>query len=113
MLVVDDDPELVASIRQLLTEHGFRVVTARDGSDALRALQHEPPSAIVLDINMPGVDGPTFAREMRQQLRHIPLIVLTGASDPQREADRCNAEAYLRKPFDSADFVRVVRRFAS
>jgi len=62
---------------------------------------------------MPGIDGPTFARELRTRLRRVPLVILTGVPDPKREADRCNAEAFLRKPFDADELVRVVRRFAS
>jgi CheY-like chemotaxis protein len=113
VLIVDDDADTLDVERSILHEHGFRVVTARDGDEAMRALQAEPPAVIVLDIQMPGVDGPAFARELRQQLRHVPLVVLTGAADPRHEADRCNAEAYLSKPFDADELVRVVSRFAA
>lgn len=113
VLLVDDDVDTLDAEQTILREHGFRVSTARDGDEALVALQNDPPAVIVLDIQMPGVDGPSFARELRQQLRHVPLVVLTGAADPRREADRCNAEAYLAKPFDADEFVRVVRRFAA
>lgn len=113
VLIVDDDVETLHAERALLAEHGFRVVEARDGAEALRALQADPPALVVLDIQMPGVDGPTFARELRMALRHVPLVVLTGLADPRREADRCNAEAYLRKPFDADELLQVVRRFAA
>ena len=43
----------------------------------------------------------------------MPLVILTAASDPKREADRCNAEAYLRKPFHAADLLRLVQRFST
>jgi CheY-like chemotaxis protein len=113
VLLVDDDVDTLDAGQSLLRENGFRVNTARDGNEALVALQQDPPAVIVLDIQMPGVDGPAFARELRQQLRHVPLVVLTGAADPRHEADRCNAEAYLAKPFDAEELVRVVRRFAA
>ena len=58
------------------------------------------------------MDGPSFARKLRTALRHVPLVVLTGADDPKHEADRCNAEAYLTKPFDAPELLKVVRRFA-
>ncbi|HEV8229050.1 MAG TPA: response regulator [Candidatus Limnocylindria bacterium] len=112
ILVVDDDDATRAAERAVLTEDGFRVVEARDGAEAMLAIGIEPPSVVVLDIQMPGVDGPAFARELRMALRRVPLVVLTGANDPRREADRCNAEAYLRKPFDAPELVKVVRRFA-
>jgi len=113
VLIVDDDVETLQAERALLADNGFRVIEARDGGEALRVVQADPPAVVVLDIQMPGVDGPTFARELRMALRRVPLIVLTGVADPRREADRCNAEAYLSKPFDAEELVRVVRRFAA
>jgi CheY-like chemotaxis protein len=113
VLVVDDDEATRLAERAVLHDNGFRVVEARDGAEALWFMQHDPPAVIVLDVQMPGVDGPAFARELRMSLRHVPLVILTGARDPRREADRCNAEAYLAKPFDSRELVDVVRRFSS
>lgn len=113
ILVVDDDSAIRDIARQILADHGFRVVEARDGGEAMRAIDIEPPALIVLDVQMPGVDGPTFARELRTRLRRVPLVILTGVPDPKREADRCNAEAFLRKPFDADELVRIVRKFAS
>jgi CheY-like chemotaxis protein len=112
VLVVDDDEATRAAERAVLTEYGFRVIEARDGEEAMRAIRTDPPAVVVLDIQMPGADGPSFARQLRTALRHVPLVVLTGVDDPKREADRCNAEAYLSKPFDAPELVRVVRRFA-
>ena len=113
VLVVDDDEATRRAEREVLHENGFRVVEARDGAEALWYMQHDPPAVVILDVQMPGVDGPSFARELRMSLRHVPLVLLTGAPDPRHEADRCNAEAYLAKPFDSSELVNVVRRFAS
>jgi CheY-like chemotaxis protein len=113
ILIVDDDPDILAAERQVLAEHGFRVREARDGAEALRAMDEELPAMIVLDVQMPGIDGPTFARQLRMGLRHVPLVIVTGVVDPKREADRCNAEAFLRKPFDAEDLLRLVRRFSS
>ena len=113
MLVVDDDDATRAAERAVLAEDGFRVIEARDGAEALAIVQHDPPAVVVLDVQMPGVDGPSFARELRMALRRVPLVILTAAVDPRHEADRCNAEAYLAKPFDASELVRVVRRFAS
>lgn len=114
ILIVDDDLDILEAERQILSDHGYRVVVARDGREAQWAIEAGPPPAvIVLDIQMPGLDGPAFARELRLQLRHVPLVVLTAAGDPRREADRCNAEAYLSKPFDAHTLVELVDRFAA
>jgi CheY-like chemotaxis protein len=113
VLVVDDDAATRAAEHALLRENGFRVIEARDGAEALEMMQTDPPALVVLDVQMPGVDGPSFARQLRMALRHVPLVILTGARDPRHEADRCNAEAYLAKPFDSQALLDVVRRFAT
>ena len=113
VLVVDDDDAIRAAEHELLRDNGFRVVEARDGAEALWVMQHDPPAVVILDVQMPGVDGPSFARELRMGLRHVPLVIVTGASDPRREADRCNAEAFLAKPYDSGALLQVVRKFAS
>src|SRR5213078_550247 len=113
VLIVDDDVETLSVERELLAESGFRVVEARDGAEALRAVQEDPPAVVVLDVQMPGMDGPSFVLELRIALRRVPPVILTGVADPRREADRCNAEAYLSKPFDAQQLVSVVRRFAA
>lgn len=113
VLVVDDDEATRAAERAVLTDDGFRVIEARDGAEAMRVISNDPPALVILDIQMPGVDGPSFARELRMALRRVPLVILTAAMDPKHEADRCNAEAYLTKPFDGPEFLRVVRRFAT
>jgi DNA-binding response OmpR family regulator len=112
VLVVDDDEATRAAERAVLSDDGFRVIEARDGEEAMRAIRSDPPAVVVLDIQMPGTDGPSFARELRMALRHVPLVILTAVDDPKHQADRCNAEAYLRKPFDGPELVKVVRRFA-
>jgi len=113
ILIVDDDKEILAVERAVLTDEGFRVHEAHNGAEALVALEADPPAMIVLDVQMPGMDGPSFARELRMALRRVPLVILTGVADPRREADRCNAEAFLSKPFDAQELVSVVRRFAA
>ncbi len=113
VLVVDDDDDTRAAEHAVLEDSGFRVIEARDGAEAMRRVQQDPPSVVVLDVQMPGVDGPSFARALRMTLRRVPLVILTAAGDPRHEADRCNAEAYLAKPFDANELVRVVRRFST
>jgi DNA-binding response OmpR family regulator len=113
ILIVDDDNDILAAERAVLAEEGFDVREAHDGAEALLALDADPPAMIVLDVQMPGIDGPTFSRELRKRLRHVPLVILTGAADPKHEADLCNAEAYLAKPFHADDLLKLVRRFST
>src|SRR5438477_11573394 len=113
VLIVDDDVETLAAERQLLAESGFRVVEARNGAEALRVVQVDPPALVVLDVQMPGMDGPSFAQELRMALRRVPLVILTGVADPRHEADRCYAEAYLAKTYAATELVHVVLRFSA
>src|SRR5438128_3540464 len=91
VLIVDDDMETLAIERQLLAENGFRVVEARDGEEALRLVQDDPPAVVVLDVQMPGMYGPSFAIELRLALRRVPLVILTCAPVPRRAAGRCHS----------------------
>ena len=96
VLIVDDDVETLSAERELLAENGFRVVEARDGNEALRIVQDDPPAVVVLDVQMPGMDGPSFARELRMTLRRVPLVILTGVADPKSpELARVAAELRL------------------
>lgn len=67
---------------------------------------------MLLDIQMPRMDGRAFAAALRRRLREVPIMVMTGVARPEREADRCNASAVLRKPFNGEELVSLVRRFA-
>ncbi len=86
VLIVDDDPALRDVLSDLLAQDGWRVATAADGQAALAAVEHEKPTAMVLDLMMPHVDGFEVLRTMRQQptTRDVPVIVVT-AKDLTRE----------------------------
>ena len=115
MLIADDEPAARRGVRQLLAAFPDFTVAGecRDGAEVLTALDTLNPHVVCLDIQMPGIDGPSFALALRKGLRHVPLVILTGVDDPKHEADRCNAEAFLSKPFNAPELVKVVRRFAT
>jgi two-component system, sensor histidine kinase and response regulator len=79
LLVVDDDPQVAALIRQLLAGEPYEIVAAADGQEALEIITRQPPEVILLDLLMPRMDGFTVIKHLQQdpQLRHIPVIVLT------------------------------------
>jgi two-component system response regulator MprA len=112
ILVVDDDPALRMLVSDVLHEAGYDVELAGDGEEAMRLIDALPPRLLLLDIQMPRVDGPSLARQLRARLKDLPVIVMTARPHPEREADRCNAVAALAKPFDTNELVRIVQRFA-
>ena len=84
MLVVEDDLEVRETLDDFLTDEGFRIVTARNGKDALAQLRAGlRPAAILLDLLMPEMDGPSFLEVVRSYLRleTLPVVILTGLAD--------------------------------
>lgn len=113
ILVVDDEPGIVEIARDYLDRAGFRVVTAGDGTTALRLARAERPSLLVLDLMLPGMDGLDVTRALRQDpaTRKLPIIMLTARVD---EADRLiglelGADDYITKPFSPRELVARVR----
>jgi DNA-binding response OmpR family regulator len=110
ILVVDDEPEIVKLVRAYLEAAGYRVVTAKDGRDALVVTRHEKPDLIILDLTMPEMDGLEFTRRLRQE-KDIPIIMLTARVE---ETDRIiglelGADDYVTKPFSPREIVARVR----
>jgi DNA-binding response OmpR family regulator len=100
ILLVDDDPDLLAVTGFALQQAGFLVVKAEDGFAALDAFQREQPDLAVLDINLPRMSGFDVAQKLRERSR-IPLIMLTARHDEEDvvRALSLGADDYLSKPF--------------
>jgi two-component system alkaline phosphatase synthesis response regulator PhoP len=110
ILVVDDEPKIVKQARDYLERSGFRVVSAGDGKTALAVARHERPNLIVLDLNLPLMDGLDVCRALRKESA-VPIIMLTARVD---EADRLiglelGADDYVTKPFSPRELVARVR----
>ena len=113
ILIVDDDPDIRAVVVQCLLDDGFQVATASNGREALDLIATDPPSALLLDMRMPVLDGWSVARALRGHDVRPPIIVMTAAQDARRWAAEIEADAYLSKPFDLDELVATVARFAS
>jgi len=110
ILVVDDEPEITRLVRAYLERAGFAVVTAAEGREALAVFRHERPNLVVLDLNLPGLDGLDVCREMRRA-SNVPIIMLTARLE---ETDRLiglelGADDYVVKPFSPREIVARVR----
>ena len=110
VLVVDDDPFLREALLVALKLEGYAGVGAGDGIEGLTAIDREPPDVIVLDLQMPRLDGRGFARELRRRGRRIPIVVISAATDGAVQTREINADAYLAKPFELADLFATIRR---
>src|SRR3954454_3657940 len=111
ILVVDDDPKIVALVRTYLEREGLAVVEASDGQAALAAVALENPRLIVLDVMLPQVDGLAVLEALRRTSR-TPVIMLSarGQTDDRIVGLELGADDYLAKPFSPAELVVRVRR---
>jgi two-component system, OmpR family, phosphate regulon response regulator PhoB len=121
ILVVDDEPDITALVAYHLAKAGYRVSTAANGADALRAAREERPDIVILDVMLPGLSGYDVLAELRrrEETRDVGVILLTARRD---EPDRIRglslgADDYLTKPFSPAELgLRVnalLRRLAA
>ena len=113
MLVVEDEENVRESVAALLEVEGHEVLTANNGAEALAVLRNGPPVALIfLDLMMPQMDGWAFrARQLNQpQFRDIPVVVLSGAHEIEREVATLEPAAVLRKPVGIQELLDVIKQ---
>ena len=112
ILVVDDTPANLEVISEALTDAGYEVAAALSGDRALKQVQHRPPDLILLDIQMPGIDGFETCRQLKQTAAtaEIPIIFMTALSDAESKikAFALGAVDYVTKPFQEAEILARV-----
>ncbi|MBF6334192.1 response regulator transcription factor [Nocardia transvalensis] len=111
VLLVDDDEDLLASVERGLRLSGFQVLIARDGAEALRCVSEQSPDAIVLDMNMPVLDGAGVVTALRAMGNEVPICVLSARSsvDDRIAGLESGADDYLVKPFVLAELVARIK----
>lgn len=111
ILVVDDEPPIVEVIRGVLEHEGFRVTTAANGAEALAELEHRLPALVLLDMQMPILDGQGLVREIRLREMNVPVVVMTAGSSAVRWARELSVDAYLSKPFEIDQLIDLASRY--
>ena len=112
VLIVDDEESVCRLIEMSLKFDGIESVTARNGMEALKALQRDKDIALVLlDLTMPHMDGYAFrhAQRLDPALADIPVVVVTGVPAAKIVREQLDAAGYLSKPFDREELVTIVR----
>ena len=112
VLVVDDEADLLEIVSDRLEGAGYRVLTARDGLEALERVRAAHPACIILDLKMPRLSGFDALPAIRREAPGAHVIVLTGSPNrPLGEACRTRgADEFLLKPFDPRDLLRLTAR---
>ncbi|KAA5543246.1 response regulator [Roseiconus nitratireducens] len=111
ILIVDDDAEIIESVRYALESEGYEVVIARDGNQGLALAERESPSLIILDMMMPKRSGFLVLEKLRRMSdQMVPVIMITGNEGSRHKAyaELLGVSAYLRKPFQMDKLLRAV-----
>jgi response regulator RpfG family c-di-GMP phosphodiesterase len=112
LLCVDDEPNILSSLRRLFRAKGYRVLTAESASEGLHIMADEPIDLVISDMRMPGMDGAQFLEQVRNRWPDTIRMLLTGYSDIQSILDAINRGEiyrYITKPWDDNDILLLVR----
>lgn len=134
ILIVDDELDMITFISEILEDHGYTSISAKDGVEGLEALRRENPDLVLLDLMMPKKSGITMFQELRKDpnLSHIPVVIVTGISDvtgvdfrdhmfkqPLRDEKKfvdttgltkyTIPDGYIEKPFDPDGLIKAVK----
>ena len=111
VLVVDDEGDIRSILREALELEGYRVLEAADGLSAVEKVQEQTIDAVILDLNMPGLDGLETLKEIKRIALHIPIIMLTGCGDIPATvtAMKFGAHDFFVKPPDFDNLIAVIK----
>jgi DNA-binding response OmpR family regulator len=113
ILVVDDEPDILETIKMRLEANGYNVLTATDGNEGYKKAKTELPDLIILDLMLPGLDGYQVCRLLKfdENYRHTPIIMLTAKSQEEDKmwGEKAGANYYLTKPFRPNELLQKVK----
>lgn len=114
VLIVDDEPFIVETVRFALEKAGYGCLVAYDGEEAIKIARTENPGLILLDIMLPKLNGFQICRLLKfdERYRHIPIVMLTARTQARDRllGKETGADEYVTKPFELPDLVRLVAR---
>ena len=110
ILIVEDDPSLLAAVSEALEDEGYDIVAVSHGRAALEAILSRRPALVLLDMRLPIMNGWDLARELRAREIALPIVVMTAAQDAAAWAAEIGAAGHLAKPFDLLDLLATVER---
>ncbi len=117
ILLVDDEPAIVEILKMRLEHHGYDVIEAYDGQEALEKARKLMPSLILLDVMLPKLDGYKLCKLLKfdESYAQIPIIIQTALSQPndERMAYDSGADAYLAKPFETTALLSAIETLLS
>lgn len=114
ILVVDDDEKALRVIEALLTPHGYEVITAQDGGEAITTMTSTKPDLVLMDVFMPNMDGYTALGAIKKDIatREVPVVMVTAIDQQLNKilAEKLGAAGYVTKPFKSPELLDIIDR---
>ena len=115
ILVVDDEPDIVRVVVKIMEARGHTVTTAKDGAEAIDRVKADPPDVVILDLNLPKIDGYEVCKRIKTDpaTRHVPVVMMTAAYvsvEDARTGSAAGADEYVVKPFLREVLVHNVER---
>lgn len=108
LLVVDDEREITALLAEFLLGHGYRLLLAGSGDEAVAILEREPVDLVVLDLNMPGLSGEDVIRHIKAKALKTKVVVLTGYPEREPGVRALGYDGFLTKPLAIGDFTQMI-----
>ena len=113
VLIIDDQPFFINMQQTILKQQGYQVLSSTSGPEGLKLAKKHKPDLILLDIEMPGMDGFAVCQQLRQdeELRQIPVVILTGTQDPKlnEKAFKAGADVTVLKSISGERLINMVR----
>ena len=113
IVVIDDDNDILDVIQFILAEEGYGVVVY-NSLESIEKIAEQKPSVILLDNKLGGVYSTDFCLSLKsnQLTKYIPVILVSASDSLEQITKQCNADAFLSKPFDLKDFIKIVKHYA-
>lgn len=115
ILVVDDEPNYLVVLSELLVDEGFEVFTASSGAEGIKLIEDVDLDVIITDMQMPGMNGLEFLKEVKNRIPDLPVIVITAFAEVDKavEAMQNGAFNYLAKPFSNDELIITINKAAT
>lgn len=115
ILIVDDEPDIVETLKFLMESEGFESIIAMDGEDALKKAKEENPDIIILDVMLPKINGYKVCRLLKfdSKYKHIPILMVTARSQEEDKVigEETGADEYITKPFDINEVIQKIHTY--
>ena len=115
ILIVDDEPDIVETLKFLIESEGFESIIAMDGEEALKKAKEENPDVMILDVMLPKINGYKVCRLLKfdNKYKHIPILMVTARSQEEDKVigEETGADEYITKPFDINEILQKIHLY--